>query len=454
MTAGNVSAVSDAAIAMTNVRTGQGYVSPVAGSGESFQSLMSATTGKQLESNISQSDSSADSSNFDANQSIQNSQSSADKINKADNSETVSQDDVDKAYEDVKDVVEEQLGLTDEELDEKLSELGLTVADLLMPQNVALLVAEVNETDVTAIVTDESLAKELNTLTEEITRVVESFIEGTETTVEDFADELAKIETPTVEDNAVSEDKQNVLTSADGQTAATIVKDESTDSEIKVTVEKIQTDSSQELVETPENASGSYQEDDGVGSEHREDGGGRHEFAENIVHNLTQAVNESIASVAEFTESYTVNTSDVINQMLDAIKVNVTSETTSMEIQLTPENLGRINLNVASKDGVITATITAQNETVKAVIENQIVQLKESLNNQGLKVEQVEVTIASREFSMNHENSDDSGSRQSRQGTRKRFRTDDELSGIDKTIDELLEQQIMETNGISVNYTA
>ena len=44
-----------------------------------------------------------------------------------------------------------------------------------------------------------------------------------------------------------------------------------------------------------------------------------------------------------------------------------------MEIQLNPENLGKINLTVVAKDGMITAQLTAQNEAVKNAIENQIV---------------------------------------------------------------------------------
>ena len=69
-----------------------------------------------------------------------------------------------------------------------------------------------------------------------------------------------------------------------------------------------------------------------------------------------------------------------------------------MEILLNPENLGNIHLQVASKEGVITATITTQNEAVQEALMVQALVLKEELSAQGMKVEAVEVTVASHEF--------------------------------------------------------
>ena len=93
------------------------------------------------------------------------------------------------------------------------------------------------------------------------------------------------------------------------------------------------------------------------------------------------------------------------------------------------EHLGKINLNVATRNGVITATITAQNESVKAAIENQVIQLKESMNNQGLKVENVEATVASHEFNMNYDNNGDSQNMgNGTNNSSRRFRTEEELA--------------------------
>ena len=89
---------------------------------------------------------------------------------------------------------------------------------------------------------------------------------------------------------------------------------------------------------------------------------------------------------------------EIVRQIIDAVKVNVNRTSTEMELQLHPESLGKVNLVVAAKDGIITAQIAAQDEAVKNVIENQLVMLKESFEQQGLKVEAVAVTVQSHGF--------------------------------------------------------
>ena len=71
-----------------------------------------------------------------------------------------------------------------------------------------------------------------------------------------------------------------------------------------------------------------------------------------------------------------------------------------MELQLQPENLGKLNLVIASRDGIITAQFMAENDVVKSAIENQIVMLKDNFEQQGLKVEAVEVMVQTHGFEM------------------------------------------------------
>ncbi len=126
-----------------------------------------------------------------------------------------------------------------------------------------------------------------------------------------------------------------------------------------------------------------------------------------------------------------------------------------MELQLNPEHLGKISLNVVTRNGAVTATITAQNEAVKGVIESQIVQLRESLNNQGLKVQSVEVAVANHGFNLGENNAGQEQNNNNR-GTRGRrnFGDYDELSEEDDDMADILQQRIMEADGNSVNYTA
>ena len=83
------------------------------------------------------------------------------------------------------------------------------------------------------------------------------------------------------------------------------------------------------------------------------------------------------------------------------MKVQLTGEVTSLEMQLHPASLGTLQVQIASKAGVMTANFITQNETVKAALESQMVQLKEQFEEQGVKVEAIEVTVQTHEFERN-----------------------------------------------------
>lgn len=153
------------------------------------------------------------------------------------------------------------------------------------------------------------------------------------------------------------------------------------------------------------------------------------------------------------------NQMDIIHQINDYLKQNQSFKLTQMEIQLNPENLGNVLINVSTKAGVVSATIQVQNEAVKQVMENQMVQLKDSMNQQGIKVEAVEVTIESHEF---ERNLDERGSDQEAQyeAALKKAQRRIRLMG-DETVEELdafpeeeqLTVEMMRMQGNSLNYT-
>ena len=121
-------------------------------------------------------------------------------------------------------------------------------------------------------------------------------------------------------------------------------------------------------------------------------------------------------------------------------------------MQLNPENLGKLNIQLVSKNGEVTANIMAQSETVKEVIESQITMLKDTLMEQGIKIEAVEVTVASRGFEENFENQE----RENEQQKPKRHISQqelDEINGVSSVAD-ILEEEMMKQNGNSVSIKA
>jgi len=149
-----------------------------------------------------------------------------------------------------------------------------------------------------------------------------------------------------------------------------------------------------------------------------------------------------------------------MEQIVNQMKVTISPETTSMEMQLNPENLGKVYVNISSEEGVINAQFRATNEIVKEALETQIATLRENLNQAGVKVDAIEVTIASHEFErnleQNHHNPEDAQGTQNEQTTKRRnISVDslDELSGV-MTEEETLVAQMMKDNGNSVDFTA
>ena len=96
--------------------------------------------------------------------------------------------------------------------------------------------------------------------------------------------------------------------------------------------------------------------------------------------------------------------------------------------------------------------------TVKEALEMQVATLRENLSQAGVKVDSVEVTIASHEFERNLEQNEQGHQQnpdESKKAPRRNLKLDslDELSGL-MSEEEALVAQIMRDNGNSVDFTA
>ena len=83
---------------------------------------------------------------------------------------------------------------------------------------------------------------------------------------------------------------------------------------------------------------------------------------------------------------------EIPRQIVEQARLMRTLTDTQMVIRLRPEHLGELTLRVAvGADGAVQASFHSDNAHVRNVIENSIVQLRQELNNQGLKVDRVGV---------------------------------------------------------------
>lgn len=178
---------------------------------------------------------------------------------------------------------------------------------------------------------------------------------------------------------------------------------------------------------------------------------------------MTFTTNQAMEAVVPQTEdaSYlSIDTMDLIEQFAEKVKVTIAGETSSMEMQLNPENLGKVYLQISSEQGTVRAHIAASEEAVKNALETQVAELRETLEKSGVKVDSIEVTVASHEFERNLEQGQrrefEEGQRQQEQQSQRRninLSSLDELSSL-MTEEEALVAQIMKDNGNSVDLTA
>ena len=83
---------------------------------------------------------------------------------------------------------------------------------------------------------------------------------------------------------------------------------------------------------------------------------------------------------------------DIPQQIVDQARLIQRGQDTEMVIHLKPEHLGDLTLRVSvGADGAVNASFHSNNAEVRTIIENTLVQLKQDLNNQGLKVDNVGV---------------------------------------------------------------
>lgn len=399
-------------------------------------------------------------------------------------SDVVSQ--VDAKADKIKDIIKEQLNISDEEIESVMEQLGFTFMDLLDPQNLADFVSEIKGSlDLTDMIVDpdfQQLMLSMSSVKQEIAQVCDIDSEQ--------MDEIISVMEPVTEsDNGssdenfgidISEIAENVSQSEEAVSGKIQDTDNQTD-EMPATDDDIVT------VVTDKTTDGSVAGQYADGNSDSADGNTEEEAEESDLAAdqrkadiLSEKVSDNNAGKATFTvdngirnvqtpetpfsavsqASGKVDILDIIQQVTEQLKVSMTSDETSMEMQLNPENLGKIYVNVSQKNSQITAHMMVMNEVVREALESQLGNLRETLSQAGVKVDAVEVTVASHEFEQNLEQNSSKEQKQQEQSgsfksTRKNINMSslDEMSGI-MTEEENLVAQIMHDNGNSVDFMA
>ena len=348
----------------------------------------------------------------------------------------LSEEEVKEAVEELLTKISEVMNVTPQDIQNALEELGLKADDLLNTENIpALVVALTEGADELSVMTNEGVFANVQEITAKAEELLAGLSEASGMSFAEIQEAMAKM----AEHNPVAEEDV-VYTNANPSDAVT-------SDELAATLENSNVTDMQAV-------SKETTRDDRQGATNDNANNQQMNFAQTVAERLEQAV----AKTDAVTSSYTTTTESVMNQIQDAIRVIQTQDMTEMELQLHPASLGNLRIQIAAKEGVVTAVFTTENETVRAALESQLVTLKENFAQQGVKVEAVEVTVASHAFEQNlngDESHADEQMPEKKRGSRRITLNDltadnleDELSDEDRIVAEMMKE-----NGNTVDYT-
>lgn len=354
-------------------------------------------------------------------------------------------EDVAQAVSDIKDKIKETMDVSDEDIENAMEQLGIGIVDLLDPQSVTDLVIALSGnsdsleflTDASAVANLEDIINTVDEVTQNLTETYNIDITSVKDIVKDFqndSDEAVASEQPVNKQiTDYQDDKQNEKA----------VTEDTKESITDVIAEKTEVKSEAAFTDKKKNDPDTHLQDknnDGI---------------EKITSDMTQSIQKAFSEVVD--ETSAVNEVDIVRQVIEQIKVTTTQQLSSIEVMLNPENLGKVHVAVTAKQGIVTAQLTAQNEQVKAALENQMTALKEQFNNQGVKVEAVEITVQSHGFE-SEQNLEGNNSNQAQQEKKSHRKLDlSSLEGLDEsdmTSEEIRAKDAIVNGNSSVEYSA
>lgn len=348
-----------------------------------------------------------------------------------DKSDKMTQD-VQNAVSDIKDKIKKTMNVSDEDIENAMQQLGIAAEDLLDMQKLTdLVVALSGNTDSLEFLTDADSVSMLNDILDFAKSVTDNLADTYNMDIDSIKEVIVStqndVKQPVEKEVDIKTEEQSEIASEDNLSDVIAQKTKVQSDNENPADDKQQTHLSDKASEKTEN------------------------FAGNMAQNIQNAFSEIVDEVSN------VNEADIVRQVVEQIKVTTGQQLSSIEIMLNPENLGKVHLAVTARQGVITAQLTAQNEQVKAALENQMTALKEHFNNQGVKVEAVEITVQSHGFE-SQQNLEGNNSEQAGQEKKARRKLDlgslEDLDESDMTDEEIRAKDAIVNGNSSVEYSA
>jgi len=340
----------------------------------------------------------------------------------------------------VEDIVKDVLKLDDDQMDAILAAMGITVLQFLDPQILQqfVLTAE-GAGDITDMLTSEMMLADYQMILQQFAQMPEGVSEI-----------LAQME-PVSEDDANLQGILQELTAVKPEQAPVV-------SDGEVLQKAVNTQEPAILGQTPSSDSSKTMSGESNASSTESFVQTSQPQTDASVEAVPFAQQFDLQGAREVQDAPMPNQSvQIIEQIVRQMRVSVTDTTSTMEMQLNPERLGKVLLTISAKEGMMTANFTVQTEEARLALESQMYQLRDTLEQKEIKVEAVSISVS--DFSFAQGGGDDADSKNLEQGDGKsrRFQFEDSEEEAQEASDkeaERVRKSVMRDHGGSVDFTA
>ena len=349
----------------------------------------------------------------------------------------LSKDDLEKMSDEMKEKIMDELSVSEEELEEIMSALNLSWMDLLIPDKLQILVLACEGKGQVDLLTDENLNQCLQNILGDLKELLndngidfeqlESSIQSLDTN--NFDEMLAA-----TKDIAIGEEE--IKTDNTGITNEAVNTEKAQENQVDKKLNDTSSDDDKSFARGERSIKSEH-----VGKEQQ------------ITTTVVQQDFQQMVTMVRETDSQ-----GVVSQVITQVKVMVSEDTNSLQMQLYPEHLGKLSIEISEKSGVMSAQLIVESEDAKQALVSSMNELKDAFQEQNLEVAEIEVSVAPRSFEQQEQSSKDqpTDSKKSGKSGIRNLRLDDLF---DDEVEELMEEEkiaveMMQLNGSSVDFTA
>lgn len=337
--------------------------------------------------------------------------------------------DIDSYIERLRSVISDILNVSDEDIEDVLEQNGMSMLDMLVTQNLQQLFVQLQGMEeFSDILTDDAA----NNLWTQLSGAVNDLNTMMCRDIQISPEQLAgNIENAMKQSDESDGGRQADMSAGSKADVADGISDDGTVTDEPVVVVNNETASVNEGDSADGDSRGTDYES--IRGDQMLDDASKGGAGESLFSQFMDRIESAADADMSRTISNVQSMREIAGQVIEGVRINVKPDTTGFEIQLNPEHLGKVNVSIQLKDGVAVADFVVKDEMTRAALESQIQTLKDTFEDQGLKVESVEVTVS--DFSFKQDDNSWAGEEQDGDSSRRRFRTDDELTaGEDFTV--------------------